>query len=240
MFTKQFNNDIIICVYEKGQGAMMEKFNGFPKEFVDFYIQLSFENTIAKQSENIVNYKKFIMEPLNQLYYELLPVACEINPSLETKPARCISTPYTDRRFSPATSLKEYMYLRFKQSGKNNDIVGLYFDMSADMYSYGLRIYKQSASGFQKIKDLALKKPKVFEKEIENIISNGYEIVGDKYKKDHYPQIKSDVLNDFLNRKTFYISKKVKLNDKVFTKELADEITEGFYQLKNFINLIIG
>jgi uncharacterized protein (DUF2461 family) len=218
----------------------MKEFNGFPKEFVDFYVQLSFENTIEKQSENLVNYKKFIIKPLNQLYYELLPIASEINSSLETKPARCISTPYTDRRFSPATPLKEYMYLRFKQSGKSNDIVGLYFDMGADMYSYGLRIYKQSSSGFQKIKNIALGNPKVFEKEIKNIILNGYEIVGEKYKKDHYPQIKSDVLNNFLNKKTFYISKKVKLNDKVFTKELANEIAEGFFQLKNFVNLIMG
>ena len=128
-------------------------FNGFQKEFVDFLIQLSFENTIEKQAENLKSYKKFISSPLNELYNDLLPVACEINPTFETKPARCISTPYTDRRFSPNTPLKEYMYLRFKQSGKSKDIVGLYFDMGADMYSYGLRVYKQTSGGFQNIKN---------------------------------------------------------------------------------------
>lgn len=218
----------------------MQEFNGFSKEFVDFLIQLSFNNTIEKQGENLINYKKFITQPLNQLYNELLPVACEINTAFETKPARCISTPYTDRRFSPATPLKEYMYLRFKQSGKSKDIVGLYFDMGADMYSYGLRIYKQTSGGFQQIKDNIIENQNAYENELKNILNSGYKIIGEKYKKDHYPQIKSDILNDFLNRKTFYICKEFSLNDNIFNAELANEIAKGFYQLKNFVNLIIA
>lgn len=217
----------------------MQEFNGFPKKFVDFLIQLSFNNTIEKQSENLINYRRLITKPLNQLYNELLPVACEINSALETKTARCLSTPYTDRRFSPTTPLKEYMYLRFKQSGKSKDIVGLYFDMGSDMYSYGLRIYKQTSGGFQQIKDNIIENQELYATELKNILNNGYKIIGEKYKKDHYPQIKSEILNDFLNRKTFYICKDFNLNDKVFTAELADEITEGFYQLKNFVNLIL-
>lgn len=217
----------------------MHTFNGFQKEFVDFLVQLSFNNTIEKQSENLTSYKRLITAPLNQLYNELLPVACEINSSFETKPARCISSPYTDRRFSPTVPLKEYMYLRFKQSGKSKDIVGLYFDMGADMYSYGLRIYKQTSSGFQHIKDSITENPKTFENELKVILDNGYKIIGEKYKKNHYQQINSEILNDFLNRKTFYICKDFDLNDKVFTPELANEIAEGFYQLKNFVNLIL-
>ena len=167
----------------------MQEFKGFQKEFVDFLIQLSFNNTIEKQSENLINYKKFITQPLNQLYNKLLPVACEINSTLETKPARCMSTPYTDRRFSPATPLKEYMYLRFKQGGKSKDIVGLYFDMGADMYSYGPRIYKQTSNGFQQIKDDILENQKIYESALKNVLDSGYKIIGENYKKDHYPQI---------------------------------------------------
>lgn len=214
-------------------------FNGFQKEFVDFLIQLSFENTIEKQDENLKSYKKFISSPLNELYNDLLPVACEINSAFETKPARCISTPYTDRRFSPNTPLKEYMYLRFKQSGKSKDIVGLYFDMGADMYSYGLRVYKQTSGGFQNIKNNIIDNQNEFLDELNIILNNGYEIIGDKYKKDHYPDINNELLNDFLNRKSFYICKERSLNDDVFTPKLANEISQGFLQLKNFVNLIL-
>ncbi len=217
----------------------MHTFSGFQKEFVDFLIQLSFNNTIEKQSENLISYKRLITAPLNQLYNELLPVVCVINSAFETKPAKCISSPYTDRRFSPTVPLKVYMYLRFKQSGKSKDIVGLYFDMGADMYSYGLRIYKQTSNGFQHIKDRITENPKAFENELKKFLDSGYIIKGEKYKKNHYPQINSEILNDFLNRKTFYICKDFNLNEKVFTPELANEIAGGFYQFKNFINLII-
>ncbi|MGN0521173.1 MAG: DUF2461 family protein, partial [Eubacterium sp.] len=176
-------------------------------EFVDFLIQLSLENTIKKQNDNLANYKKYITAPLNQLYEALLPVICNINPRLDTKPARCISTPYTDRRFSPTIPLKEYMYLRFKQNDKADNIAGLYFDMGADKYSYGLRIYKQTASGFQRLKDRVIENPDKFEKELKSIALSGYRIIGQKYKKDHYPEIKNEALNDFLNRKNFYLSK---------------------------------
>lgn len=214
-------------------------FNGFQKEFVDFLVQLSFENTIEKQSENLKAYKKFISNPLNELYNDLLLVACEINPAFETKPSRCISTPYTDRRFSPNTPLKEYMYLRFKQSDKSKDIVGLYFDMGADMYSYGLRVYKQTSGGFQNIKDNIIDNQNEFFKELNVILNYGYKIIGDKYKKDHYPDINNELLNDFLNRKSFYICKDQSLNDDVFTPKLAEEISQGFLQLKSFVNLIL-
>ena len=214
-------------------------FNGFQKEFVDFLVQLSFENTIEKQAENLKAYKKFISNPLNELYDDLLLVACEINPAFETKPSRCISTPYTDRRFSPNTPLKEYMYLRFKQSDKSKDIVGLYFDMGADMYSYGLRVYKRTSGGFQNIKDNIIDNQNEFFKELNIILNHGYKIIGDKYKKDHYPEFNYGILNDFLNRKSFYICKDQSLNDDVFTPKLAEEISQGFLQLKSLVNLIL-
>lgn len=217
----------------------MKNFNGFPREFADFLIELSFNNTIEKQSENLIKYKKYISEPLNHLYCDLLPAACEINPCLETKPSRCMSTPYTDRRFSPNTPLKEYMYLRFRQGGKSKDIAGLYFDMGADYYSYGMRIYKQTSAGFQAIKDYAVENPEEFEAALEAISAGGFKIIGEKYKKNHYPEIKSEILSDFLNRKTFYISKDTAINEKVFSSALAEELSNEFFKLKNFVNLIL-
>lgn len=215
------------------------RFKGFPAEFVDFFIELSLNNTIEKQAENIIKYRKYVTAPLNDLYADLLDGVCDISGILETKPARCISTPYTDRRFSPSTPLKEYMYIRFKQSGKSTDIAGLYFDMSASGYSYGMRIYKQTSLGFQALKDAITENPSPFEKELKNALSNGYKIIGDKYKKDRYPEVKSSILNDFLNRKTFYITKNSDLNDRVFTDGLFFEISDGFSTLKAFLNLII-
>ena len=131
------------------------------------------------------------------------------------------------------------MYLRFKQSSRKDNIAGLYFDMSASGYSYGMRIYKQTLSGFQTLKDAIAENPAPFESELKNVLSSGYKIIGDKYKKDRYPQITSGILNDFLNRKTFYIAKNFDLNDRVFTDGLFFELSDGFTALKSLLNIII-
>ena len=56
-------------------------------------------------------------------------------------------------RFSRGQKYKNYMYLRFKQWGKENDICGLYFDMGSEFYSYGFRIYRQTSEKIQIAKE---------------------------------------------------------------------------------------
>ena len=97
-------------------------FKGFHKSTDKFLFELQFCNTIQKQSENLVQYKKYITEPIHLLYFDLLDIVNQFDVDFETKPARCISTPYTDRRFSPTVPLKEYMYLRFRQAKKKTDM----------------------------------------------------------------------------------------------------------------------
>ncbi|MDD4494499.1 MAG: DUF2461 family protein [Eubacteriales bacterium] len=213
-------------------------FTGFTKELLDFLFALRFENTIEKQTENLKRYKLLISEPLKQLYETLLSVVVDINATLETKPSRCISSPYTDRRFSTAMPLKEYMYIRFKQNNKDNDIAGLYFDMGMDYYSYGLRIYKQTSAGMQTFRDKVIEKPKPYLKELEKISAQGFSIIGDSFKKDHYPDLPQNILKEILNRKCFYIGKDVPVTDKIFTPELAEEIANGFIAMSDLLKLL--
>ncbi len=114
-------------------------FNGFCRETFDFLFGLQFSNTVEKQSENLAKYKKYITEPLNLLYLDLLSVTEKFDIALEIKPARCIASPFTDRRFSASKPLKEYTYLRFKKMGAKTDIIGLFFDMGSEAYGYGFK-----------------------------------------------------------------------------------------------------
>lgn len=113
---------------------MSGNFKGFDKETNNFLFELQFCNTNDRQSENLVKYKKYITEPINLLYFDLLEIVNQFDMDFETKPARCISSPYTDRRFSPNVPLKEYMYLHFRQANRKTNIFGLYFDMGCDAY----------------------------------------------------------------------------------------------------------
>lgn len=214
-------------------------FCGFSSEMISFLFELKFSNTLDKQAENLIKYKKLISEPLMMLYEHLLETVLDLGLAVETRPSRCVSTPYTDRRFSPQVPLKEYMYIRFKHSGKKADIPGLYFDMGAEHYGCGIRIYKQTSAGMDKLRKRIKDEPQKFSDAIDRISSAGFSVIGEKYKKDHFPEIEKCKAKEILNMRNFYIEKAVPVGENVFSSSLADELSLAYRQLSDFYQLLV-
>lgn len=206
----------------------MSAFTGFLQGLPDFWFDLHFRNRSENEMELKDAYKAHITNPLADLYETLVPTVLNISEYVELSPSRCISSPYTDRRFSHGTPFKEYMYLRFKQKSKKTDVPGFYFDMGAEYYSYGLRIYKQTPGGLSKMKAHLSHYEETVSAILDEVLANGYEILGEDYKKDHFPDMKNCTLKMLLNKKSFYIGKKVGVNPTIFTAALATEIADGF------------
>lgn len=219
---------------------MDNHFSGFNRETNNFLFKLQFSNTIEKQDENLIKYKEYISKPLHLLYFDLLDTISQFNVDFETKPARCISTPYTDRRFSPAAPFKEYMYLRFRQANKKTDKIGLYFDMGSEAYGYGLKIYKPTAKGMELLREKICLNIDKFSDLIEELLCKGFKIDGGKYKKDHYPDLKQCTAKEVLNMKSFSISKYKEVNENVYNENLKTELSNAFLDLKAFIELLVG
>lgn len=207
------------------------RFSGFPREILDFLLELRFNNTVAQQANNLTKYKKYISEPLYLLYCELVETVLRLNLPLEIKPTRCISTPYTDRRFSPSAPLKEYMYIRFRQYGKATDIPGLYFDMGIEHYGYGIRIYKQTARGMDALREKIAASPGKYSAMLDELSAAGFCVIGEKYRKDRYPDLPGCAAKEILNRRSFYMEKAVPVGGNVFTPALSGELTAAFERL---------
>lgn len=217
---------------------MHTKFEGFHRKTNDFLFELQFCNTVEKTNENLVRYKEYITVPMHLLYFDLLAAIDQFDINFETKPARCISSPYTDRRFSPTAPLKTYMYLRFRQANKTTDMLGLYFDMGSEAYGYGLKIYKPTAQGMEMLRERISKNSKAVSKHLDELADKGFAITGEPYKKDHYPDIKACSAKELLNRKSFSISKSKCVNESVYGKDLAVELSNAFLDLKEFAELL--
>ena len=212
----------------------MASFQGFSWEMFDFLMELRDNNTLMAQSENIVRYKKLITKPLADLYETLLPTVLSIYNTIETAPRRCISSPYTDRRFSPLVPLKEYMYLRFKAGGKEKDVAGFYFDMGREYYSYGIRIYQQTAAGMAILREKWLKNTEKYLPLAESIAQNGFTVFGDSFIKDCAPYLKDSVLKRLINKKNFYIGKELPIDEAVFSPKLAELLISEYVSLSEF------
>ena len=216
----------------------MSKFFGFSKKLPDFWFELHFNNNAENEAELKDQYKKYITNPLSDLYEALVPTVLTVSENVELSPARCISSPYTDRRFSRNAPFKEYMYLRFKQKGKKTDIPGFYFDMGAEYYSYGLRVYKQTANGLSQMRDHLSHYEDTVSAVLDAALANGYEIIGEDYKKDRFPDMEQCSAKMLLNKKSFYIGKKIGVNAVIYTKEFADEIAECFRQMSDIFRIL--
>jgi uncharacterized protein (DUF2461 family) len=188
--------------------------------------------------ENKPVYKQLITEPLALLFHALTQPALSVSETLITKPSKCVSTMYRDMRFGGTTPLKGYMYIRFREPSSEKDILGLYFDMGCNYYSYGIRIYKQTSAGMDRIRENVLKNSGEFARELENLNKIGMIIIGDKFAKDHYPEINNEAIKDLLNRRNFYIGKDCLISESVYNGELRDEIAGAFIRLKDIYNLI--
>jgi uncharacterized protein (DUF2461 family) len=185
-----------------------------------------------------MTYKRLITEPLTELFHALTPVAFSVSETVITKPSKCVSTMYSDMRFSRTTPLKGYMYIRFREPFGERDILGLYFDMGCDYYGYGIRIYKQTSAGMERIREYAIENSQSFTRELENLNRMNMEIIGDKFARDHYPEISDAALNDFLNRKSFYIERACPVNEAVYNGQLRDEIAKVYSSLIGLYSLL--
>ena len=110
--------------------------------------------------------------------------------------------------------------------------------MGCDYYSYGIRIYKQTSAGMDRIRENILKNSGEFARELENLNKIGMTIIGDKFANDHYPKINNEAIRDLLNRKYFYIGRDCPINESVYNNELRDEIAGAFIRLKAIYNLL--
>lgn len=218
---------------------MNNTFKGFSKEMPQFLYQLQFNNTIESQKDNIVPYKKLITEPLTALYEVVVPVITDIDERLDTKPRRCISSPYRDRRIYRDTPLKEFMYLKFRQMGEDENIPTLYFDMGCDEYSFGIRIYWQSIKHMESIREKIAKNPKAYNKVLDKLLEQGFSILGEKYKRDRWVEMSDCSAKELYNCKKLVIGKVKPLDESIFNGDIANEIINSFLQLRDMLELII-
>ncbi len=72
----------------------------------------------------------------------------------------------------------------------------------------------------------------------DNLIKKDFEITGEKYKKDHFPDMAECSAKSLLNSKCFGISKTKPVCEKVLSGALTKELSDAFLDLKEFTELL--
>jgi uncharacterized protein (DUF2461 family) len=166
---------------------------------------------------------------------ELSRPMLEIDPDFEVRPLinKTISKIYRDTRFSRDKSLfKKAMWLTFKKPSRDwKDALAYFFELMIDSYRFGLGFYSASRTSMDCLRRSIDDNPEPFLKAISFYKKNStFELKGDKYRrpiKSNY----SDRIQDWYQRKSFYLVDTRNIDKILFSPMLAKEMIKGFKNL---------
>ncbi len=209
-----------------------EAFHGFTPQGLLFFRDLAENNTKEWFEAHRSEYERTLLAPLKALTAALSGVLLEVDPMLQTAPARVVSRIHRDTRFSREKSpYKTNLWLSFKRSHKDWQLHPCwFFEMAADWYRYGMGYYSAPKSTMDALRRELELRPKRFRTVIAPLENSAFAVEGDLYRKPLRPDLPED-LRTWHQRKSFYVTCNRQPDDTLFSPRLVQEMKEGFRKL---------
>lgn len=214
----------------------------FCQRSIDFLYFNHKYNSKAWYHEHKEDFKRYLSAPFYDLAVALAPAMLKIDPAFITEPKSIISRLYKDVRFAKdKTSLyRDNMWLTFmRDKNKAYGLPGFFFEISPYNFSYGCGYYMADAKSMASLRNLILSGSPVFQKAKECFENQHFfDMVGETYKKPHYPDLPSD-LSRWLEKKDICFIANSTDCDLLFSQNLADVLAERFCSIKPIYDLLI-
>ena len=110
--------------------------------------------------------------------------------------------------------------------------------MGCECYGYGLKIYKPTSKGMDLLREKIFRDAEKFSALFDELKEKGFDISGEKYKKDHFPQLADCSAKNILNMKSFSVSKSKPVDETVYSENLKTELESVFLDLKELVELL--
>lgn len=121
----------------------MTEFRGCPEEMYQFFWEIAFQNYREFFEANRERYRRLVQQPMLALAERLLPVALDINPAFNPRPAAIVSRIRRDTRYSKDKSpYRDHVWLAFKPAEKRtSECFVMYAEFERECYGYGMGMY---------------------------------------------------------------------------------------------------
>ena len=209
------------------------KFNGFSRKTLKFLRGLKANNDKDWFEGHRSDYEEFVLNPLRDLVVDLGDFMLDIDPRFEITPAvnKTISRIYRDTRFSKDKSpFRSTVWFTFKNRNKDwtTHVCGYFFELSVNSYRYGMGFYNAAPAIMSRFREMIDEDPKEFLKAISFFSKQrSFVLEGEKYKRI-IDKSKPEKIQDWYQRKNMYLVCNRKIDDKLFSSELTDDLMSGF------------
>jgi uncharacterized protein (TIGR02453 family) len=219
-----------------------ESFNGFSTDTLKFLRSLKRHNNHEWFEAHRQDYQEYLLNPMRSLVAELGPFMLTIDQDFEITPAvnKAISRIFRDIRFSKDKSpFRARMWVTFKRRIKDwQDAPTYYFQITPDSYDYGMGFYQASSETMQRFRNVIDEHPKEFRKAISFFSKqNVYTLEGETYKKIR-DKSKPEDIQTWYQRKNFYLASNHKIDKRLFSRMLLNDLIRDFALLAPFYKFI--
>lgn len=221
---------------------MNTAFTGFSPNSLAFFEGLTANNNRAWFEAHRDEYENYLLNPLKALVSDLAAPMLSIDPELITVPAvdKTISRIYRDTRFSRNKSpYKTRLWISFKRLSPDwKTAPCFFFEISADGYRYGMGFYSASRETMENLRRFIEAKPDEFRNSVACLErQSGFVLEGERYKRSLNPAL-PDELQQWHQRKNVYLICNRPIGGRLFTREVFEELRDGFALLRPVYELL--
>jgi len=216
------------------------EFTGFSPETLEFLRNLERNNHKAWLDAHKQDYQQYLLAPLQGLAGALGETMLAIDPWVEVTPNRTISRIYRDTRFAKDKSpYKTTMWITFKRPNKDwKDAPAYFFELAPHSYRYGMGFYSASKATLDRLRAAIDHTPEEFLKAIAFYPKQQVFVVeGEKYKK-LLDKSNPQNIQEWYQRKNLYLVCNREADERLFSKELFEDLRTGFHLLAPFYHYL--
>ncbi|MBC8569880.1 DUF2461 domain-containing protein [Zongyangia hominis] len=207
--------------------------------FTEQTLQFLTENRLRDSkewfNEHKEDYRRLVLEPMQELVGKLTPTMLDIDPQFTTEPKvdKTICRIWRDTRYSKDKSrYRENMWLIFKRGKMHGtQVPGLYFEISPSGFCYGGGFYSPSTDYMNTLRKLILEGDAVAKKAMKAYKEQSvFTLEGEKFKRPRYPNAPEEQRR-WLELRGIHFEAESRDAGLLFSDALADKLCEDFRHL---------
>ncbi len=217
-------------------------FEGFPKEMVEFMLQIRLNNNKEFMAAHRDQYEKTMKQPYYQLIEALTPVALRIDPGMEVRPHKVLSRIFRDTRFSKDKSPdRDHHWLAFRHAGESKDTaVMLWFEIRLESISWGLGYWGENRPAMDIFRRRLISHPGDWMGLLDTLKGTELKVEGERFKRMLPPAGLPPPLDSYYPMKSLYVSRNTAPYESIFSSQLVDLVTKDYETLAPFYRLLRG
>lgn len=218
----------------------IEPFNGFTPETIEFLKSLKENNYKEWFEAHRDVYERELLNPFRSLVSTLSPAMYNIDSSFDLRPHRAISRIYRDVRFAKDKSpYKTALWFTFQIPLTREqwvDYPGYFFELNSEGYIYGMGLFQPKKKIMDTFREEIGYDAEEFKRITqETVLERGFSVGGEGYKRP-IPNELGEYYQQWIQRKGVYVETERKLDDLLYSPQLADRIREDFMALEWLYN----